>query len=577
MDYPYFTIKTHIIKKIKNALHHHRFPEEVKLETPPSEVADFAFPCFSLCRFSKKSPKGTAELIAQTIKPDNIIVSVTTLNGYINFTLNASTLIKETIQLIHEKKETYGHLPKKGKTALIEHTSANPNGPLHVGRARNPIIGDTLTRLFNAAGYEATSQFYLDDLGKQVAMLAWGMQNIVPDEQSRDRIKTDHQAVIFYQKTHDLMEDNEKIRSEVGDIVKKSEQGDEDTIEKVKQAYIPVLEGIQESLSQINIHIDSYIPESTFVKDNSVENIINQLQQTPYCSTEDGASYLDLESFGVKGRNTKFFITRGDGTSLYATRDIAYHVWKAHQADRLINILGEDHKLEAKQVEICLNLLNEERIPHPVFYAFVSLPGGKMSTRRNRVVYLDDLIEESVSRAYEEVQKRRKDELSEAQMEKIASIIGVGAIRYNIIKVQPEKDIVFKWEEALNFEGNAAPFIQYAHARAAGILSKSTITITSRSINETPNLSHESEIILTKKLALFPQIIYDAVEGFKPHIIASYLSELASLFNQFYRDCPVLSIKEKHIQMDRLFLVSAVKQVIHNGLNLLGIEAPDEM
>ena len=243
----------------------------------------------------------------------------------------------------------------------------------------------------------------------------------------------------------------------------------------------------------------------------------------------------------------------------------------------LINILGEDHKLEAKQVEICLKLLNEEHIPHPVLYAFVSLPGGKMSTRRNRVVYLDDLIEESISRAYEEVQKRRKDDLSEEQMRNIATIIGVGAIRYNIIKVQPEKDIVFKWEEALNFEGNAAPFIQYAHARAAGIISKSPITIDSITISEALNLTHESEIILTKKLALFPQIINDATEGFKPHIIASYLSELASLFNQFYRDCPVLSIKEKQIQQDRLLLIFAVKQVIHNGLDLLGIEAPDEM
>ena len=203
-----------------------------------------------------------------------------------------------------------------------------------------------------------------------------------------------------------------------------------------------MLEGINESLSTININIDSYIPESNFVKDKSVEMVISKLKKSDYCFEENGAFYLDLESFGIKGRNTKFFITRGDGTSLYATRDIAYHVWKSNQADQLINVLGEDHKLEAKQVEICLKLLGQDHIPQPVFYAFVSLPGGKMSTRHARVVYLDEIIDDSIKRAYEEVKKRRKDDLTEKQMQHISKIIGIGAIRYNIIKVQPEKDIV---------------------------------------------------------------------------------------------------------------------------------------
>jgi len=200
-----------------------------------------------------------------------------------------------------------------------------------------------------------------------------------------------------------------------------------------------------------------------------------------------------------------------------------------------------------------------------------------MSTRNARVVYLDEIIDDSIKRAYDEVKKRRKDELSEKQMQQIAKIIGIGAIRYNIIKVQPEKDIVFKWEEALNFEGNAAPFIQYSHARAAGILTKNLKQNILENINQISKLNHNSEINLCKKLAMFPKIIQDAAEGFKPHLIASYLFETASLFNQFYRDCPVLSEKEKKTQNERLLLVSAFKIVIHNGLELLGINAPDEM
>ena len=243
-------------------------------------------------------------------------------------------------------------------------------------------------------------------------------------------------------------------------------------------------------------------------------------------------------------------------------------------ADLLINVLGEDHRLESKQVEIALKLLNVENIPNVIFYSFVSLADGKMSTRKGRVVYLDDLIHESIEQAYEEVKKRRGDELSEDKMREIAEKIGLGALRYNIIKVQPEKGIVFKWEEALNFEGNSAPFIQYAHARACSILSKSE-----EKVNTVDGrlLKHSSEINLLKRLAEFPIIIEEACKGFKPHIIATYLFDIASQFNQFYRDCPVLPEKNDELRAARLGLVDATKIVIRNGLNLLGIIAPEEM
>jgi arginyl-tRNA synthetase len=281
-----------------------------------------------------------------------------------------------------------------------------------------------------------------------------------------------------------------------------------------------------------------------------------------------------MKPFGVQGRNTKFVFIRKDGTTLYATRDIAYHLWKAKHADILINVLGEDHKLESKQVEIALDMVGAKLIPKVIFYSFVSLPGGKMSTRRARVVYLDDLIDECVKRAYEEVKKRRGKELSEKKMKEIADKIGIGALRYNIIKVQPEKDIVFKWEEALNFEGNASPFIQYAHARACSILSKKQDEIKDV---DSALLNHDSEIGLIKKLASFPIVIDEACEGFKPHSITTYLFEVASQFNQFYRDCPVLSEKDKKLRIGRLALVNATKIVLKNGLELLGIVAPEEM
>ena len=460
--YPLEQCKNEIIKELQKIITTYGHKEEITIETPPEGMGDFAFPCFSLASFFKKSPMEIAKEISTKIPKSKWITTVEVKGGYINFYIDSSIFTFATLQLILNKTDKYGYLPKKKKKVIIEHTSANPNGPLHVGRARNPIIGDTLVRIFKAAGYDVESQFYLDDMGKQVAILAWGVNNIeqenVPASENK---KADHQYVGFYQIANERMKADESVAQKIGELVKELESGNHNTTEMIHASYAPVLDGIKKSLLRINIHIDTYIPESTFIYNKSVEQIIEQLKKTPYCHEQDNAFYLDMEPFGIQGRNTKFFFLRSDGTTLYATRDIAYHRWKAHHADLLVNVLGEDHKLESRQVKVALELLQTKILPHVVFYAFVSLPGGKMSTRQGRVVYLDDLIDECIERAYEEVKKRRASELTDSQMKKIAEIVGIGSLRYNIIKVQPEKDIIFKWEDALNFDGNAVPFIQY--------------------------------------------------------------------------------------------------------------------
>ncbi len=589
MTYPLDEARKEILSALENALsqlHIGLTPRSYKkllggeeltkvLESPPENMGDFAFPCFFLSPVLKKSPKDIAKDIAKKIEPSKWIEKVETKGAYVNFFIDSKNLKTSTVKSILEKQEKYGYLPKKNKKVIIEHTSANPNGPLHVGRARNPIIGDALVRIFKAAGYDVESQFYLDDMGKQVAILTWGLNNLDSKNVPKSEYdKPDHQNVGFYQAANELMEKDGKIAEEIGEIVKRSEHGESKTIELVHKAYALVLEGINESLGRVNIQIDKYIPESMFVRNKSVEQVINKLKKTKYCHEEDGAFYLDLDPFGIKGRNTKFFFLRKDGTTLYATRDIAYHQWKAKHADLLINVLGEDHKLESKQVEIALKLLDTKILPWVLFYAFVSLPGGKMSTRRARVVYLDELIDECIERAYMEVEKRRGNELSESKMKRIAEMVGIGSLRYNIIKVQPEKDIVFKWEEALNFEGNAVPFIQYAHARACSILSK--IKDEKREFDSN-TLTHDSEVKLIKQLARFPLFIEDASSSYKPHIIANYLYETASKFNQFYRDCPVLSEKNTMLGKSRITLVDVARIVLDNALQLLGISAPEEM
>ena len=575
MKYPLHIAKNSVESALKNSLSQLNYDHELKIEIPLYELGDFSFPCFALAPIFKKSPNDIALEITKQLQKDKWINKVEAKGGYVNFFINFELLKKSTFKVLFENKDEYGILEIKNKKVIVEHTSVNPNGPLHVGRARNPIIGDSITRIFKAAGYEVESQFYLDDMGKQVAILTWGVNNLKENDIPKSNYeKLDHKTVGFYQIASLLMKEKSKVSEEISKIVKLSEEGDKKTLDMVREAYTPVLEGIKESMKRINIEIDSYIPESNFVKNKNVDDVVDKLKKSEYSKVENGAFFIDLEPFGIKGRNTKFFFLRSDGTTLYATRDIAYHIWKAKQADILINVLGEDHKLESKQVEIALKLIKEEKTPRVIFYSFVSLPGGKMSTRQGRVVYLDDLIEECISQAYNEVKKRRKGELSEKEMKKIAEIVGIAALRFNIIKVQPEKDIVFKWEEALNFEGLSAPFIQYAHARSCGILSKAKFDY--KTFNSS-FLTNDSEVKLIKTIAKFPLIIEEASEGFKPHIITTYLFELASYFNQFYRDCPVIPEKNKDIKNARIGLVEATKTVLCNGLNLLGIIAPKEM
>ncbi|MCD6541830.1 MAG: arginine--tRNA ligase [Thermoplasmata archaeon] len=577
MKYPVEEFEDEVAGKLKELLVKidREFAENIKLEIPPSpDKGDLSFACFPLAKILKKPPQEISAEIARAVGKGEWIDRVEACGGYVNFFINVEKLCAETVRLIREMDEKYGSFESRKEKVIIEHTSANPNGPLHVGRARNPIIGDTLVRVYRFYGYNVRSQFYVDDLGKQVAILAWGLKNIDPSTlPPPSREKADHHLVRFYQRAYQMMEEDPDVEEEINEITRLCESGDEKTIEMVREAYKKALDGIKESLKRINVEFDEFVEESRFVRDGSVYKVVEELKKSKYAGSEDGAWYIDLKEFGIQGRDTRFFFTRKDGTTLYATRDIAYHIWKLNQADIVINVLGEDHKLEAKQVEIALRILGMKRLPKVVFYSFVTLPEGKLSTRRGRVIYLDDLIDEAVERAYQEVKKRRGDELDEKRLREIAEIVGIGALRYNIVKIQPEKDIVFKWEEALNFEGDSAPFVQYAHARACSILRKESAPekITVR------NLKHPSEISLAKVLSRFPNVVKISCTQNRPHLIPSYLFELASTFNQFYRDCPVLKAESEEIKKERLTLVDSVRIVLRNGLSLLGIEAPEEM
>lgn len=545
---------------------------DFEIEIPPEGIADFALPCFPLAKVMKRSPVDIAEDLATRIGRSDLISEVWNERGYLNFKINEDLLTEITLKEILGSRDSYGRGEAKDQTILLEHSSVNPTGPIHVGRARNPLIGDTLARCLRFCGYPVTTEYYVNDVGKQVVLLTWGLENLSEEEVRKpESDKEDHRLVVFYQRANELMESDPKVGEEIADMLRRFEGGDVEVIGRVRKTAMRMLEGIMQSLQRVGVELDSFAWESQFILDGSAREVVKRLKASEYTEEEEGAYYLDLGKFGVHGHDTRWFFTRNDGTTLYTTRDLAYHLDKFSRADHLINVLGEDQKLGMQQLASALTIISEKRKPENVFYSFVSLPEGRMSTRKGRAVNLDDLIEEAEERALEEVKKRRTD-LSEERMVEISKSIGSGAIRYNIVRVQAEKQMVFRWEDALNFEGNSAPFLQYSHARACSILRKAGEHST---VVDPAMLADPFERRLIKVLSRFPSVMMECAEKRRIHLLPSYGQEVASSFNQFYAYVPVLRSGER--REARISLVEATMWVLKNTLNTLGIVAPEEM
>lgn len=562
MRYVILDFKEEILQRVKDCLD---VPEElIELEYPPEDRGEFALPCYSFAKELKNDPNEIAKKLEKDLELEN--GTVERAGPYLNFKLDRSYLSEETIKNCLMMEESFGRLPSKSKKILVEHTSANPNGPLHVGRARNPVIGDTMARIYEKMGYQVEKQYYVNDIGRQMAILVWGLINLEEDDlEEVERKKKDYELVRYYQKANELLEEDESLEDEIQELIESMERGDKETLKHFKENAEDVMEGIIESLERLNIYLDSFKNESSLIIDGSVEKLIEDLSSLENVGEEDGALFYEKEG-------NKTFVARENRTSLYPARDLAYHVWKAERADELVNILGEDHKLHGEFVQKALKDLEIETIPEIIFHSFVTFEGKEMSTRKGTYVSLDDFMDTAHEKAREEIEKRKKVEPKDTST--IAEKIGVGAVRYNIIKVQPQKPIDFKWEEALDFEGNSAPFIQYSYTRANSILKKWD----GRSL-ETHNLditdAQDDEKKLIKKIAEFPRRLIEAGENNSPHLLAKYAHELAAEFNRFYRDYPVLhSEDKKHL---RIAIVKSFKFAMASVMDTLGLEKPKRM
>jgi len=555
--------------------------EDLGIEEPPEDVDAVlaSSVAFRLAGEVGTAPPNVAGDIAGAIHADDLtyVSDVTTQGPYVNF-LPSEAYFAETLESVTDG--SFGRLPDRDTSVVVEHTSANPTGPVHVGRARNPIIGDAVARVLDYAGYDVDRHYYVNDAGRQIAVFTWAYETFDEDDLPEpERESPEYEMVRYYRKGNTVLEEGdpeevEAAEAEVQSILQGLEDGDEETYERVAEVVDTVLGGMQSTLGRLPAEFDEFVKETRFMRNGDTDDLVDRLKDLDCAVYEEDAWQLDLPDFE---KNLVFL--RSDGTSLYTTRDLAHHEWKFDTYDRAVTVLGEDHKLQADQLSAALELLdNDTDQLRQVFYSWVNLPEGGMSTREGTGIDLDDLLDEAIDRAREEVESRLDDrtrgDLDEDDIDRIARQVGIGAVRYDIVSKQPTKGITFEWDRALDFEAQSAPYVQYVHARCCGILGDVEADIPAEP--DLDPLSEPEERDLLRELARFPAVIEAAADDLTPHTVATYTRDLAETFNAFYRECPVLDADDE-TRAARLALVDGTRTTIANALDALGVEAPTSM
>jgi arginyl-tRNA synthetase len=597
--------------------------------------------CFDLAKQFGEKPSILAERTAKAAgtSKSSLIDHLVPVGGYVNFHVSFSKFSGLTIDSARQFDSEYGFLrADKPLKIIVEHTSANPNHPLTIGTARNSVLGDTLARLLKSRGHTVSRHYYVDDVGRQSSVMAYGYDKLgrpkpmgKPDrligeiytvascivEINRLKSELEHAKTVQTEedvvKAHRELDDwvsiaqeltgkypqlfeelLEKIgkdkdpESSINSLNQAYETGEEKAKQLIREVTELCLEGFRQTLNRIGISYDSWDWEGDLVWNGSVTKILQELKKSPYVFAEGSVLEFDAEKvaqeYNLKTRLglkedykvPPLTLVRADGTTLYTTRDVAYSLWKFKKAMKLINVIGMEQSLAQLQLKIALHALGYRKYADNLIhfaYNLVTLPGYKMSSRRGHYITFDEVMDEAVRRAYEEVSKR-SPQLSEDEKQNISTFVGIGAVRYALIEVDPLKPVTFTWDRVLNFEKNSAPYIQYTHARACSILRKA---------ERKPEKANcgllkeklEQEILLI--LSSFPDIFVEAAEYLKPNLIADYANALSDRFNSFYNALPVIKAETPELSDARLALTDAVRIVLRNALSLIGIVAPERM
>lgn len=635
-------------KKVLEEALKKRFPRVEKpiltLEKPPNiEFGQLASSmCFELAKTVGVKPAELAENLIEAMDKTrfSLLDHVSQAGGgYINFHADFAKLSSLTVESARQFDAGYGFVKaEKPLKIVVEHTSVNPLHPIHIGQARNPVLGDSIARMLKARGHTVFRHYYIDDVGRQSAVMAYGYKKLgkpkpegKPDhfigkiytitsciieinrlkrelERAKAVSAVDEIAKInrelddwmsvaaelkgkfpeLFERLLDKIGEDADPENEVAALNKAYEAGEEWAKQLIRGVSELCLQGFRETLSRADVSYDSWDWESDFVWSGKVFEVLQGLKATPYVyrtgavlefNAEKVAQDLNLKrKLGLREdyEVPPLTLVRADGTTLYTTRDMAYTLWKFEKAEKCINVIGVEQSLAQLQLKIALYALGygaqAENLVH-FAYNLVSLPGYRMASRRGRYITFDEVMDEAVERAYGEVSKR-SPQLSEAEKRDIANFVGIGAVRYALASVDPLKPVVFTWDKVLNFERNSAPYLQYTHARACSILRKAAKEPEKPSYDLLKE-KIEHEIVLD--LASFPETFVEAVELLKPSMIADFADALADKFNTFYNALPVIKAEPQGLSDARLALVDAVRIVLRNALNLIGVKAPEKM
>lgn len=585
------SIKNEILEKVEKAVKKvlNKKPKELKLVFPPNiRFGDFALECFSLAKQFKKSPEEIAELLAEEIRPSLKIRKLEAVGPYLNFKLANKFLFSKVCLEIATADMNFGNSAiGKNQRVMIEYLSPNANKPLHLGHIRNGVLGMAIANVFEANGYSVIRANLINDRGVHIckSMLAWQKwgNNQTPKTSG---IKGDHFVGDLYSRYAIEVEKNPEFENEIQEMLQKWETGDKKTIKLWKMMNKWVYKGFKKTYQKLGLKFDTYYYESDTYKLGK-EIVKEGLKNNIFFKNENNIILFNLPEieFGKEqdGSLKKVTLLRSDGTSLYITQDIGTALLKATQYNisRSIYVVGSEQEYYFKCLFTILKKLGYSWVKgcYHLSYGMVYLPEGKMKSREGKIVNADDLIEEMEIRAKEEIEKHNpENKLSEEKINSRASKIGIGAIKFYLLRIHPSQDIHFLPKESISFDGFTGPYCQYAYSRTAGILHNAqSIKWGAWKNIDFSVLGNEEELLLIQKLLQFPEKVKAVILESNPSQLAVHLYETSKVFNQFYKCHSVLRAKNVELVKARLALVKATAIVLKKGLSLLGIETMEKM
>jgi len=537
--------------------------------SPKLDVGDVALRTFVAAKKLNMTPPNLAAAIAADVDFGDVVIEARPAGPYLNFRLNRSAFARGIVGEVLARGGAFGSKRiGAAQRMLIEHTSINPNASPHVGRSRNAMIGDSLVRLFRFEAYEVEAHYYVNDIGRQIGLLVLYVDDL--------EALTFDDVLEAYVAANAKAQTDETFAKQGYDLLVKMEEGDPETVGRFHAITNKCLKGQLEVLGRLGIRYDRFDRESAFLKDTRLDAVLDRLREKgALFEDEDRRLVVDLQALGHDRDEGRYFVLmRANGSSMYGFRDLAYTIDKMEQgADVNLWVLGEDHKLYAEQLTRILRAADKPA-PEPIYYAHIMLREGRMSTREGKVVLLSEFLDEAARRAREKVAQQCTD-LGPAEQEAIAEKVAIAAVRFAILRVNPNKNVIFDWESSLSFTGDTGPYVQYSCARINSILRKAGAV--SRDLGPEFELDHDSEWLLATKLATFPDVAEACLHHRSVAPIAQFALETAHHFTTFYHDCPVLTAETEARKESRLQLCAATLQTLTNALGILGIEALERM